>query len=135
MSVSPSGVCREASAIQGLAILNYDIIEWEACVLTMMFFANMPVESTAVIPTMLQELLKEILLDSLTTMLLPCTSVQGFCIIAHLFVFCNSTPWQGVLNSRRFTDYSKVILPDRYLVESVCRLELYGVGDGGVAVL
>ena len=101
----------------------------------MMFFANMPVESTAVITTMLQELLKEILLDSLTTMILPCTSVQGFCIIAHLFGFCNSTPWQGVLNVRRFTDYSKVILPDRYLVESVCRLELYGVGDGGVAVL
>lgn len=85
-------MCLEAPAIQGLAILNYDIIEWEACVLTMMFFANMPVESTAVIPTMLQELLKEILLDSLTTMLLPCTSVQGFCIIAHLFGFCNSTP-------------------------------------------
>lgn len=57
----------------------------------MMFFVNMPVESTAVIPTMLQELLKEILLDSLTTMLLPCTSVQGLCIIAHLFGFCNST--------------------------------------------
>ena len=99
MSVSPSGVCREASAIQGLAILNYDIIEWEACVIIMMFFITVAVESTAVMPIMLQELLKEILLEGLTTMLLPCTSVQGICIITHLFSFCNSTLVDRVLIS------------------------------------
>ena len=53
----------------------------------MMFFITVPVESTAVMSTMLQELLKEILLEGLTTMLLPCTSVQGKYIIAQLFGF------------------------------------------------
>lgn len=91
MSVLPSGVCREASAIQGLAILNYDIIEWEACVIIMMFFITVAVESTAAMSIMLQELLKEILLEGLTTMLLPCTSVQGICIVAQLFEIVNST--------------------------------------------
>lgn len=57
----------------------------------MMFFITVTVKSTAVTSIMLQELLKEILLEILTTMLLPCTSVQGICIIAHLFAFCNST--------------------------------------------
>ena len=91
MSVSPSGVCLVASAILGCAILNYDIIEWEACVITMMFFITMSVESTDVMSIMLQDLLKEILLEGLTTMLLPCTFVQGIFIIAQLFAFCNST--------------------------------------------
>ena len=101
MSVSPSGVCREASAIQGLAILNYDIIEWEACVIIMIFFITVAVESTAVMSIMLQELLKEILLEGLTTMLLPCTSVQGVCIIAQLFEKVNSTLCCRVLKSAR----------------------------------
>ena len=79
-------MCLDTPAIQGLAILNYDIIEWEACVFTMMFFVTMPVESTGVIQIMLQELLKEILLESLTTMLLPCTFVQGNYIIAQISV-------------------------------------------------
>ena len=97
MSVSPSGVCREASAIQGLAILNYDIIEWEACVIIMIFFITVAVESTAVMSIMLQELLKEILLEVLTTMLLPCTSAQGICIIAQLFEKVNSALIRRVL--------------------------------------
>lgn len=100
-------MCLEAPAIQGLAILNHDIIEWEACVIIMMFFTTLAVESTEVMSTMLQELLKEILLEVLTTMLLPCTSVQGTCILAHLFAFCNSTLSHRVLIPERFTDYSK----------------------------
>ena len=83
-------MCLDSPAIQGLAILNYDIIEWEACVIIMMFFITVAVESTAVMPIMLQELLKEILLEGLTTMLLPCTSAQGICIIAQLFEKVNS---------------------------------------------
>jgi hypothetical protein len=78
-------VCREAPAIQDLAILNYDIIEWEASVIIMMFFITVAVESTAAMSTMLQELLKELVLEVLTTMLLPCTSVQGTLIITQLF--------------------------------------------------
>lgn len=73
----------------------------------MMFFTTVAVESTEVMSTMLQELLKEILLEGLTTMLLPCTSVQGICIVAHLFAFCNSTLSHRVLIPERFTDYSK----------------------------
>ena len=69
----------------------------------MMFFVTMPVESTGVIQIMLQELLKEILLESLTTMLLPCTSVQGFCIIAQHPHFSNSTLTRRVLISTKFT--------------------------------
>lgn len=90
-------MCLDSPAIQGLAILNYGIIEWEACVIIMMFFITVAVEATAVMSIMLQELLKEILLEGLTTMLLPCTSVQGICIITHLFSFCNSTLVDGVL--------------------------------------
>ena len=97
MSVSPSGVCLVASAIQGLAILNYDIIEWEACVIIMIFIITVAVESTAVMSIMLQELLKEILLEGLTTMLLPCTSAQGICIIVQLFEKVNSTLYCRVL--------------------------------------
>lgn len=63
----------------------------------MIFFITVAVESTAVMSTMLQELLKEILLEVLTTMLLPCTSAQGICIIAHLFTFGNGTPPERVL--------------------------------------
>jgi len=70
-------VCPEAPAIQGLAILNYDIIEWEVCVILMMIFTTVAVESTAAKSIMLQKLLERILLEGLTTMLLPCTSVQG----------------------------------------------------------
>ena len=84
-------MCPEAPAIQGLAILNYDIIEWEACVIIMMFFITVAVESTAVMSIMLQELLERILLEGLTTMLLPCTSVQGNYIIAQTCVLRNST--------------------------------------------
>ena len=76
----------------------------------MMFFITMSVESTAVIPIMLQELLREILLEGLTTMLLPCTFAQGFCIIAHLFIFCNSTLARRVLISKRFTVRSQMSL-------------------------
>lgn len=47
-------------------------------------------ESASIWSTMLQEVLSEILLESLTTMLLPCTLVQGNYIIAHLFDFRNS---------------------------------------------
>ena len=90
-------MCLDSPAIQGLAILNYGIIEWEACVIIMMFFITVAVEATVVMSIMLQELLKEILLEGLTTMLLPCTSVQGICIITHLFSFCNSTLVDGVL--------------------------------------
>ena len=75
----------------------------------MMFFTTVAVESTDVMSTMLQELLKEILLEGLTTMLLPCTSVQGACIVAHLFAFYNSTLSSRVLIPERFTDYSKVM--------------------------
>ena len=63
----------------------------------MMFFITVTVESTEVMSIMLQELLKGILLECLTTMLLPCTSAQGIHIIAHLFVFCNSTLFDRVL--------------------------------------
>ncbi len=91
------GVCLEAPAIQGLAILNYDIIEWEACVIIMMFFITVAIESTAVMSTMLHEILSGILLDVLTTMLLPGTFVPGNVIITHLFEFCNSTLVQRVL--------------------------------------
>ena len=103
MSVSPFGACPEQSAILGLAILNYAIIEWEARVIIMMFFITVAVESTAVMSTMLQEVLKEVLLEGLTTMLLPCTSVQGKYIIAQLFEFRNSTPSQRVPNAEGFT--------------------------------
>ena len=84
-------MCPEAPAIQGLAILNYDIIEWEVCVILMMIFITVAVESTAAKSIMLQELLERILLEGLTTMLLPCTSVQGNYIIAQTLVLCNST--------------------------------------------
>ena len=106
MSVSPFGACPEQSAILGLAILNYAIIEWEARVIIMMFFITVAVESTAVMSTMLQEVLKEVLLEGLTTMLLPCTSVQGNYIIAQTLVLCNSTLGLRVLKSVRFTDNS-----------------------------
>ena len=99
-------MCLDSPAIQDLAILNYDIIEWEACVIIMMFFITVAVESTAVRSIMLQELLKEILLEGLTTMLLPCTSVQGICIIAQLFETVNSTLYCRVLKSREFTNNS-----------------------------
>ena len=90
-------MCLDTPAIQGLAILNYDIIEWEASVIIMIFFITVAVESTAAMSIMLQELLKEILLEGLTTMLLPCTSAQGICIIAQLFEKVNSTPSERVL--------------------------------------
>ena len=94
-------MCREAPAIQDLVILNYDIIEWEASVIIMMFFITVAVESTAAMSTMLQELLKEIVLEVLTTMLLPCTSVQGTLIITQLFEKVNSTLDCGVLKSAK----------------------------------
>jgi hypothetical protein len=47
-------------------------------------------ESASIWSTMLREVLSEILLEGLTTMLLPCTLVQGNYIIAHLFDFRNS---------------------------------------------
>ena len=84
-------MCLEAPAIQGLAILNYDIIEWEVCVILMMIFITVAVESTAAESIMLQEILARILLEGLTTMLLPCTSVQGNYIIAQTCVLRNST--------------------------------------------
>lgn len=74
----------------------------------MIFFITVAVESTAVMSTMLQEILKEILLEGLTTMLLPCASAQGICIIAHLFHFCNSTLAWRVLKITKFTDRSYV---------------------------
>ena len=83
-------MCLEAPAIQGLAILNYDIIEWEVCVI-LMIFTTVAVESTAAESIMLQEILERILLEGLTTMLLPCTSVQGNYIIAQTCVLRNST--------------------------------------------
>ena len=89
-------MCPEAPAIQGLAILNYDIIEWEVCVI-LMIFTTVAVESTAAESIMLQEILERILLEGLTTMLLPCTSVQGTSIIAHLFENVNSTQLMIVL--------------------------------------
>jgi hypothetical protein len=101
-------VCLEAPAIQDLAILNYDIIEREACVITMMFFVIVTSKWSAVTSTMLQELLKEILLDGLTTMLLPCAFAQGTSIIAHMFEFVNSTLDLRVLISQIFTFCSNV---------------------------
>lgn len=74
----------------------------------MIFYMTVAVESTAAMSTMLQEILKEILLEGLTTMLLPCASAQGICIIAHLFSFCNSTLAQGVLKIKKFTDRSYI---------------------------
>lgn len=64
----------------------------------MIFFITMAIESMAVRSIMLQKLLQEILLEGLTTMLLPCTFVQGIYIIAHLFSFVNSTHIKRVLN-------------------------------------
>ncbi len=55
------------------------------------------VESAATLSGMLQENLKEFLRKVLTTMLLPCTYVQGTIIIAHLFAKCNSTREERVL--------------------------------------
>lgn len=95
-------MCPEAPAIQGLAILNYDIIEWEVCVILMMIFITVAVESTAAESIMLQEILERILLEGLTTMLLPCTSVQGDYIIAQICVICNSTLGRRVLKIARF---------------------------------
>ncbi len=96
-------VSRSTSYPGSRAILNYGIIEWEVCVITVMFFTTVAVESTAAVSTMLQEILKEILLEGLTTMLLPCTSVQGKYSIAHAFAFCNSTLGPRVLKCERFT--------------------------------
>ena len=62
-----------------------------------MIFTTVAVESTAAESIMLQEILERILLEGLTTMLLPCTSAQGICIIAQLFEKVNSTPLERVL--------------------------------------
>lgn len=70
----------------------------------MISFITVSVKLTEAMPIILQELLKEILLESLTTILLPCTSVQGIYIIAHMFSFDNSTRSHEVLLSKRFTN-------------------------------
>ena len=67
----------------------------------MMFFITVAVESTAAMSTMLQKLLIEIVLEVLTTMLLPCTSVQGILIITQLFEKVNSTLVTRVLKCCR----------------------------------
>ena len=72
----------EAPAIQDLAILNYGIIEPEACVMFMMVFTAAAVKPTAVMSIMLQILLERALLEGLTTMLLPRTCVRGKDIIS-----------------------------------------------------
>ena len=90
--VSPSaelGVCLRSS-YPVLAILEYDIIEWEVVVFTIMCLAALAAESASVWSTAVQECLIGISLEGLTTILLPCTSVQGNYIIAHLFDCRNS---------------------------------------------
>ena len=72
----------------------------------MILIITVAVESTATESIMLQKLLEEILLEALTTMLLPCTDVQGSCILAQMFGFCNSTLERRVLNMKRFTNSS-----------------------------
>ena len=75
----------------------------------MMLFITVAVESTATMSTMLQEILKEILLKVLTTMLLPCTSVQGIYNVAQLFANVNSTLHNRVLLFVKFAVYSKIL--------------------------
>lgn len=56
-------------------MLNYGIIEWEACVVTMIIFIPIDLNSVAGISTMLHEILAGILLEGLTTILFPYTVV------------------------------------------------------------
>ena len=76
--------------LSNFAILNYDIIEREVFIMLFMCLTVPVAESASIWSTMLREVLSEILLDGLTTMLLPCTLVQGNYIIAHLFDSRNS---------------------------------------------
>ena len=74
--------------LPNFAMLNYGIIEWDACVTILMFLVAATAMLAASVQShqlrkLLQELLPEILSKGLTTMLLPCTIVQGIFIIGH----------------------------------------------------
>lgn len=73
----------------------------------MMMFTTIAVEPTAAMTIMLQEILTRILMEVLTTMLLPCTSVQGKRIISYRAFVCNSTLLQRVLKMQKLTNNSR----------------------------
>ena len=77
-------VCVSRNQLPNFAMLNYDIIEWDACVIISMCLVTAAAvlaasDQSHQLRKLLQELLPEILAKGLTTMLLPCTICTGHC--------------------------------------------------------
>lgn len=67
VSRSTKSACVWATSYPILAILDYDIIEWEVFVFTVMCLAALTAESASILSTAVQEFLIGILLEGLTT--------------------------------------------------------------------
>ena len=75
-------VCVSRNQLPNFAMLNYGIIEWDACVAILMCLVTAAAvlaasDQSHQLRELLQELLPEILTKGLTTMLLPCTICTG----------------------------------------------------------
>ena len=86
-------MCVQRNQLPSLAMLNYGIIEWDACVTISVCLVT--VATVLVAPDqshqlrkLLQELLLEILTKGLTTMTLPCTICTGHYRYKLLLSYC-----------------------------------------------